>query len=262
MNASFKYLLGAMVSLAAASAYAIPTLQLNITGGTYDNATQTVILDTGATSFTVNAYLQEDASNPITDWYGLSIALVPKTGPAASTLGSFKIDSTTVKVTADMVYGVPPLEDVLSLQGQDPGDLAKHGIFETFFYEYAFQFVTGQTTSSVNTENTPEFDPTRDTGSALYYVQFALDAALLKQTDANLISLHFDLYNTKLIESCKNKNCTVGDIDISQFAPFSHDAEWRPGDGGGPIPNPAPAPLALIGLGAFLLGCSRRWLGR
>jgi hypothetical protein len=248
--------LAALGALTTLNTQAVPTLQLNITGGTYDTATETVILDTAATSFTVNAYLQPDAYNGSADSYGLSVALVPKTGPASATLGSFDIGGTTVRATDDMTYGVPPIETVAT-QLSDLGDLSTHGIFDTYFYENVFDFSGAPTTASVNTKDTPGYDPTAHGGTDLFYRQFAIDVTKLDQT--NPLGLHFDLYNRKICTAttCQDgaKCQIVGDVDQSEFASFSHDAEWVP-EGGTPAREPAT--LALLGAGAMALGITRR----
>jgi hypothetical protein len=262
MRNTLKVFVLAVGGLMAAGAWAVPTLQLNITGGTYDATTQTVILDTGATSFVVNAYLDADNKNAAGDDYALSVALAPKTGPADVNLGSFQINGSTVNVTADMVYGVPPLEAV-HLQSHDPGDLSTHSIFHTFFYETAFDFSGASTTAVVNTEDTPGYDPTAaaNSGSDLHYRQFSIDLSSLDQVTLGPIGLHFDLYNRSVCSDTKGQCQVVGDVDQSKFAPYSHDAEWVPPAGGRNPPGgelPIPAPLALISLGGLLLGWLRR----
>ena len=255
MNIKIKMLAGAIGSLICASAYAVPDLQLNITGGIYDNVTETVIV-TGGTTATVNAYMDVTGKNALTDTYALSVALSPQTGPDNVDLGSFVIAGISVDVTDDMVYGVPPLETVWT-QDSDPGDLATHSIFDTFFKELSFSFDATSMTASVNTQDTPGYDPTSNVGSDLYYKQFAIDTSALAED----IALHFDLYNLKICADTKGQCQVVDDADQSNFAPFSHDAEWRPVGFEPPPPAPGipePAPLALVALGGILLG----WMTR
>ena len=71
--------LGALGAITALTAQAVPTLQLNITGGTYYSPSETVI--TSNNPFTVNAYLLPDAKNATGDTYAISVALVPQTSP-------------------------------------------------------------------------------------------------------------------------------------------------------------------------------------
>src|SRR5688500_2181747 len=118
----------------AGHALALPTLQLDIAGGVYDPVTETIVATsdpfvvsailtpkTGATQAQINALLA--------DTYYVSAALTPKIGPTNSVLGSFTMNGTSYNATSGMTYGVPPLESIASLTGQDSGDLAKHDIF-------------------------------------------------------------------------------------------------------------------------------------
>jgi len=41
-----------------------------------------------------------------------------------------------------MTFGAAPMEQIETLQGFDSGDLGKHGVFETYFCEFQFQFGT------------------------------------------------------------------------------------------------------------------------
>lgn len=248
--------LAAAISIGfATSAQAIPQLQLSIAGGTYNNATETTVATSNV--FTLYAYLTPgnganvDLDALLADTYYVSMAVAPKTGPADSNLGTFSVGSTTVNVTSDMTYGVPPLEAVLA---DDPGDLADHGIFDTFYYQHAFTFDSLMQTNPFDVQTSIGLTPAA--GSGMYFVGFNIDVTELSED----VSIHFDLYNSKLAR-CNGNNCVPGDIDINDFAPFSHDAQSGSGGGGGGTPPqevPEPGPLGLLGLGLMGLWFARR----
>ena len=210
----------------ARSALAIPSLQLDILGGVYDPVTETII--SSSTSFTLYALLIPDDKALLTGTYFISAAIVPKIGPTPSSLGSFDFNGTTVNVTSDMTYGIPPIETV---QAQDGGDLPKHGIFETFFSEFAFTFDPSDTSMPYNTQITPGAGPSA--GAGMYFAAFSLDTGLL---DSDFV-VHSDLYNTK------SGKQAVDDLDILSFAPFSHDAQSCC------VQVPEPTSLMLLGSG-------------
>lgn len=248
-----KNALAAALAIALCStAYATPTLQLDIAGGTYDTTTETVIA--GSTSFTLYAYLAPDGKNSISDIYGLSMAITPKFGPAGGSLGSFTVNGTMIDVTQDMVYGTPPLEVVSALQGSDPGDLSSHGIFDTYFAELRFDFAGASQSSIYNVQKMAGHGPASGTG--MYYRAFTIDVSMLQSAYA----VHFDLYNIELTEQCSGgptKTC-VTDVDQSQFAPYSHDAQSGPGGFFPPASIPEPGSMALAGLGLLGLAALRR----
>jgi hypothetical protein len=243
---SLKRLTGVSLALglalgAAGVAHATPNLQLDIAGGTYDPVTETVIASSNP--FTLYALVHDDYDR-VGDTFYISAAVIPKTGPADANLGSFSFDGNSVAVTADMTYGVPPLETALGDQGFDANDLSKHGIFETFFSEFAFTFNPANTAADYNTADNAGAGP--QPGSGLLYQAFTVDVSGL--TPGTVI--HFDLYNTKL------KSAT--DIDRDDFAPFSHDAQSGPGGVSEPVPEPMTTTLGALSLGGLLAAIRRR----
>lgn len=239
-------------SLTALPAFAVPTLQLSIAGGSYDSGTQTIV--TSSDTFTLSAYwsAQGRTHTPSPNSFYVSVAVLDENGNGltntSASLGSIVFNGTAINVTSDMVYGVPPLD---SAQGADPGDLASHGIYETFFYQSAvFAFDTGTNVGQFDTEDCASLggaNCTPDMSKIGYRKDFLVDATGL----ADGYKLHFDLYSTKAVcpPGKKNVPCVV-DTDINDFAPFSHDAEF---DGTTAITEvPEPASIAL--LGAALIG--------
>ena len=148
-------------------------------------------------------------------------AVLPKfciTVPKAGRLGTFSWNGTNYLVTEDMTYGTPPLEGDVATT--DPGDLASHSMFPTFFSEFSFKFSPANRTVQYNTADHPSgLTPTTATTDISYFATFNITTSLI---GTNV--LHFDLYNT-LIQTCRrNRTCTL-DEDVELFAPFSHDAE-------------------------------------
>ena len=241
---------GALLLSTTIAVRALPVLQLGIIGGSYEN--ETVV--TYDNTFTLVAYGLKDGTQnqngktvDISKDYYISVAITPQQELQIPTpdIGSFDFGGVTYDAS-DLIYGTSPLDD--AMQGWDAGDLPKHGIFATYFIQSpAFSFSGAPTSSFVNVQDDPGFDPTANSGDTLYYRMFDVDASNL----AAGYFLHFDLYNTNVLEyqECTNgplsqRECSeLVDMDAGDFAPFSHDAAYVP----------EPAPLALMGIGLLAL---------
>jgi hypothetical protein len=219
--------------LASTTASAVPVLQLDIAGGSYDAADETIV--TSADSFTVYAYATPTGnarrSSIVGRTYYLSIALTPETRRSGADLGSFTVNGTVYDATADMTFGVPPIE-ASGRTTYDGGDLARHGIYSTHFVQIPFTFSAANRSGEYNTADDPGSGPIA--GNDMYFAAFTVDKSLLADTH----QLHFDLFSVR--------TSWFGDRDIDRFAPFSHDAATV----GSPVPEPT---AALIFGGALLL---------
>ncbi len=217
-----------VLAICGLSANAVPDLQLDIEGGFYVGGTEESVV-TADDIFTLNAILTEGKAT-LDQTYFLSVALIPgvtETTPSPD-LGSIVIDGTTFDLTADMVYGTPPIDVSLSSK-----DLPSHDIYPTYYLELDFTFDPSMQTATYNVQDNPDGLDTSGTGS--FYQSFDFDVSGL----AADYELHFDLYNTALKK---------GDTVLGQFAPFSHDARTIP----------EPSVLALMGLGLLGVAFSRR----
>ena len=247
-----------MVAIWSGSAYAIPTLQLDIGGGVYDDSPDVETTIATSSSFTLYALLTPQNENTdldalLADTYFISAAIAPKLEQDAS-LGTFDFSgtfvdyqlvvnaddsltetvsapydaTTTVDVSGDMTYGAPPLHDPNDSGDSDPNDLSGHGIFDTYYSEFAFQFVSDNTVPTYNVQDEPG-DPDTDSTGDTYYAAFTVDVSGLSYP----YSVHFDLYNSTLKKTI--------DYEVDEFAPFSHDAQSTP--------VPEPATMLLFGTG-------------
>jgi hypothetical protein len=253
----FKIGLAVVTLLAwSGTAEAVPLLQLDIIGGVYDEATQTIVSQ--GPSFQLVAVLSPGGSkgnNPnqaddtsvadlLANTYYISAAMTPQVGPAGTTSGSFAFNGSTVNATGGMDYGIPPLDDY---DANNDAHLAPHDIFPTYFSEFSFQFDAANRTTRYNTELDAGQGPIANSLGTSYYQLFTVDTGGL---DAPF-QLHFDLYDIEVRRQAqcrRNQACTPEDLDAGKFAPFSHDAES--GEGPPPVPEPATLLLTLGGIAA------------
>lgn len=226
---------------------ALPALQLDVSKGVYVGGDEETIFATSS-QFTLYALVDPKQLHPEGKFY-ISMALRPMTTTPSPGLGSFSFNGDSIFVTGDMVYGVPPVETVLA--GWDSGDLSKHGIFETYYYEYGFNFVLDGVHKAVpyNTEDYPGGPSSWSSGDYLYFMAFEVDTSGLPYP----YTIHFDLYDTFIVQCKQGGNC-VPDIDVKHFAPFSHDANSAP--------VPEPATLLLLGSGLAGVGFLARGRNR
>jgi len=239
----------AAAALAVATpASAVPSLQLDILGGTYDTSTETIMAS--GNSFSLYAYGRSSGSQAVSlaDNFYLSMALVPITTIPGS-YGSFKINGTTINVTGDMTLGTPPIETIFALiGGSDPGDLPSHGIFATYYAQTTFSFSAGTQSGLYNTQDHPGWGPQAGTG--MYFKEFEVDVSGL----AAGLGIHFDLYNETICGKAKGQCDQAGDVDVNKFAPFSHDAQGMVTS----IPEPETYAMLLAGLGLLGFAVRRR----
>lgn len=229
----------ALAGFVPGSAAGFPVLQLDISGGHYDTTTETIVAS--GQVFTLHAILtpKEDADALLGQKFYISAALVPKVGPGGQNLGSFTFAGKTVAATGEMTYGNPPIE---AATDHDGGDLGPHSIFETFYAEFPFQFSSGNTAVAYNTQTNPGGLTLSSEGKA-YYASFAVDTLLLNPA----YTVHFDLYNEVVV--AKKKDPAI-DVDVDDFAPFSHDAQSPPPPPPPPVPEPGTWVLLAVAGGA------------
>jgi len=104
--------------------------------------------------FDLNAYMIPDRKgvNTLNDVYYISAALVPEdvVQQNSSQSGSFTLQADSERSSGMM--GSPPNEKLwIGTETFDAGDLSKHGIFETYYTEFKFQFDASKYVTAFNT---------------------------------------------------------------------------------------------------------------
>ena len=213
------------LGLSSTQVLAIPALQLTINGGTYDTTTETTV--TSDLKFDLYSLLTADSAEGD---YRLSIAVVPAlTVGAGGDYGSFTLNGTVFDVTGDMVFGTPPLDTF----GR-PDSLPTHGIYDTYYTEFGFNFNSAQASNPYDVTDTGNIGVIPVAGTGAFWKMFEFNVTELT---ANTL-LHFDLYRV---------DPTTGTLfSANSFAPFSHDAEDGPQ--GNNVPEPQSLILLVMGL--------------
>ena len=224
-----KKILGPFLCLAlliwSFPAFALPSLQLDIGGGYYNTTgdpryNDETIISSGDV-FTLYALMEKGKYTSLDDTYSISMALFPHISLTSTSpnFGSFMFNGQTIDVAEDMIYG-------------NPG-IPSHGVFDTYYHVYDFNFIAGNQVGKYNTQDNPgQFDKFYP-GTGLYYAAFSVDTTNLSDD----VSIHFDLFSN------------------SKFAPFSHDADAQ----SDPPQIPEPATLLLLGFGlAGIVGLRRK----
>jgi len=220
----------------AAPAFALPALQLGpgaVGDWVYNTTTQT--WETSTNPFQLNAYANDTAANGGDGSFAWDAAgagtkyayLVVSAIPMVNFDGfdvTVENDGGALSIFAEG-YGAPPI--------QDPNSLAPHGIFDTYFKIYQFQFDEAQ----VDIENTQP--PGGGTAKGFCEV---FDITINSLTDP-VRGIHMDLFTVEG-DGTFDPNATETNRSlVHDFAPFSHDAQNNL--------VPEPGSLLLLGFGLF-----------
>jgi hypothetical protein len=208
-----------------APAQAIPSLQLDAAPSLYNHGDESV--QATANPFQLYALANNDSSFSMSSTYYISLAIVNHSG-APMTLsdmffGSFNVSGSGISggsktySYSDLVFGNPPFEANVNM---DAGDLPSHGIYPTYFAQVGFKFDAAKTATPYNSADTPgALSSHLSSGGSLYYQDWNIDISGLKAG----YDLHIDLYDEALKKG--------DDVDVNDFAPFSHDAVSGPHGG-------------------------------
>jgi hypothetical protein len=185
----FALTLASVLLATAPSGNAIPALQLDATGGVYNNTVES----TSISSDVIDLWALLNSAPASSGTYWVDVAITPNT-TSPQNLGSFIFDGTTVNVTSDMTLG-------------NPG-LPPHGVYNTYYKQFSFTFNSSHTIipydGSLDAGHPASHVSSSGSGS---YNQFSIDLSGLSEN----VEVWFDFYH---------KNAS-GAVDAK--APFSHD---------------------------------------
>jgi len=240
-------LLLALFTVYSSSVLALPALQLGgdgTSGWDYDLGTQTwVVTDS---SFTLSAYANAttaDGGNGAYAWDDLSLPkyayLVAAATPDVGNVDAFDITVSNATLYTSG-YGNAPIQDTNSLAG--------HGIYDTYFEIYEFEF-DGLLEAIGDTQ------PGGSGTGQGYSESFDIDIISLL-TGVN--GVHFDLFtvNSAFLDEDDHwdKYLFPGNNVVNAFAPFSHDAEYTCCT----TTVPEPGVIGLLAVGLLGMVVARR----
>lgn len=209
-------------ALLSLPSHALPVLQIDIEGGTYNPVHPNVLLNEStlinSDQFIVDAIFTPGGGASIpADTYYLIVGFADQDGNSVTSIGSGQV----------LVDGV-----VLSTFYQGtPAGLPNYGPYPTYYSLVEFNFESAVRITSYNVEEDPG-DPVVNPAGQSLMVQFDIDRSGLS-TD---YLITFDL------------------VGGGKFAPPSHNGASVP-------PVPEPGTIGLVGIGVGLLA-ARKWMKR